>query len=67
LLWDVPTGKQLRQLQVGTDVAAIRFTSDGKALVVSADNTERTFDLITGDRVVPLVSGQETGKRAAGN
>ena len=50
-LWDVPTGKLIRQLQAGTHAAAVRFTPDGKALIVSNDNMQRTFDVVTGREV----------------
>ena len=47
-LWDVPTGKMIRELQA-RPVAAIRFSPDGKLLIVrSNDQIERTFDIATG-------------------
>jgi RNA polymerase sigma factor (sigma-70 family) len=51
-LWDVPTGRQLRRIEVPNPVTALLFSGDGRnIIVVEADRTQREFDLATGAQV----------------
>src|SRR5262245_8486157 len=48
-LWDVPTGRQLRRMEVPEAVREVAFSNDGKSLITrEADKTEREWEIATG-------------------
>jgi WD40 repeat protein len=53
-LWDGPTGKQLLQRRLNAAVVNLRFSSDGRTVVIrEAGNNRREFDVATGQEVKP--------------
>jgi WD40 repeat protein len=48
-VWDVPTGRQVRQFAIGSDIRAVFFSSDGGHLITHGENSALIFDLESGE------------------
>jgi WD40 repeat protein len=57
-LWDVRTGNAVHTLDGGAEIGALEFSSDGGILAVAAGTSVSLWDVATGIRIGPSLTGK---------